>query len=71
VDFPLLSIFITILGLAVGVLFIGFIRGTQQRLQFLSLITFQNSGYLPLALVASLLPNDKVNAMFIYLFYFF
>jgi len=50
VDFPLLSIFITILGLAVGVLFIGFIRGTQQRLQFLSLITFQNSGYLPLAL---------------------
>jgi len=68
--FPLLSIFITIAGLLVGALFIGFIRGPQHRLQFLGLITFQNSGYLPLALVAALLPKEKADAMFIYLFLF-
>lgn len=68
--FPLISIAITIAGLAAGAGFIGFIKGTQQKLQFLSLVTFQNSGYLPLALVAALLPQDKVSSMFIYIFLF-
>jgi predicted permease len=68
--FPLISTVITILGLIVGVLFLGIIPGRQQKAQFLSLITFQNSGYLPLALVAALLPKDKQNPMFIYLFLF-
>lgn len=68
--FPLLSITITISGLAVGLIFSGFIKGLQNRLQFLSLNTFQNSGYLPLALAAALLPKDKVDAMFIYIFLF-
>jgi len=68
--FPLISIFITLAGLLVGSLFMGFIRGQQHKLQFLSLITFQNSGYLPLALVAALLPKEKADMMFIYLFLF-
>ena len=68
--FPLLSILITIAGLLVGYLFLGFIRGPQHKMQFLSLVTFQNSGYLPLALVAALLPKDKMDTMFIYLFLF-
>lgn len=68
--FPLISIAITFLGLFVGSLFVGFIRGNDHKMQFLSLIAFQNSGYLPLALVASLLPNDQVGPMFIYLFLF-
>ncbi len=68
--FPLLSVIITIAGLALGVLFSAFFRGLQHKLQFLSLITFQNSGYLPLALTAALLPKDKVDTMFIYLFLF-
>jgi predicted permease len=68
--FPLISTVITILGLIVGVLFLGIIPGRQQKVQFLSLITFQNSGYLPLALVAALLPKDKQSPMFIYLFLF-
>lgn len=68
--FPLLSIFITILGLLLGSAFGIFINGRQHKLQFLSLVTFQNSGYLPLALVAALLPADKADTMFIYLFLF-
>jgi predicted permease len=68
--FPLLSIVITLAGLIVGFLFMGLIRGQQHRLQFLSLVTFQNSGYLPLALIAALLPPEQASPMFIYLFLF-
>ncbi len=68
--FPLISIAITISGLIVGSIFTGFIRGGQHKLQFLSLIAFQNSGYLTLALVAAMLPADKLNSMFIYIFLF-
>ena len=68
--FPLISIAITLLGLLVGFLFVGFIKGEQEKLQFLSLTAFQNSGYLPLALVAALLSPEKVGEMFIYLFLF-
>ncbi|MDP2941463.1 MAG: AEC family transporter [Candidatus Omnitrophota bacterium] len=68
--FPLLSIAITVLGLAVGGLCGVFLRGQQHRLQFLSLVGFQNSGYLPLALFAALLPKEKLDTIFIYLFLF-
>ncbi len=68
--FPLISIAITLLGLIVGRLFTGFLEGTENRLQFLSLAAFQNSGYLPLVLVVSLLPPVKADVMLIYLFLF-
>ncbi len=68
--FPLISIAITIAGLIVGAVFLGLIRGPQHKLQFLSLIAFQNSGYLALALVAALLPADKLDSMFTYIFLF-
>jgi len=68
--FPLLSIAITLVGLAAGYLFSGMVKGGQHRQQFISLVTFQNSGYLPLALIGSLLAADKLGVMFIYLFLF-
>lgn len=68
--FPLLSILITLAGLVIGAIFALFIKGQQQKLQFLSLVTFQNSGYLPLALVAALFPKEKADALFIYIFLF-
>jgi predicted permease len=68
--FPLISIAIAIAGSCCGLLFTGFIKGLQYKLQFLSLVTFQNSGYLPLMLIAALLPADKAGVMFIYLFLF-
>ncbi len=68
--FPLLSVAMTLLGLGIGGLFTGFIHGQQHKRQFLSLVAFQNSGYLPLVLIAALLPVDKAAVMFIYLFLF-
>lgn len=68
--FPLLSILITIAGLIVGYIFRGAAKGAAGKTQFLSLVAFQNSGYLPLALVAALLPADKADKMFVYIFLF-
>jgi len=68
--FPLLSLLITVIGLVCGFLFLPLIKGEQYKLQFLSLVGFQNSGYLPLALTAALLSGEALSAMFIYLFLF-
>lgn len=68
--FPLISILITLIGLMLGMIFIRFIKGEEVKNQFLSLIAFQNSGYLPIALIAALLPKEKQDAMYIYLFLF-
>jgi len=66
--FPLASLAITLVGFAAGFLFSGLLRGETHRRQFISLAAFQNSGYLPLALVAALLPQEQVEVMFVYLF---
>jgi predicted permease len=68
--FPLISIVLTILGLGIGWFFSQFIHGHEHKMQFLSLAAFQNSGYLPLALVAALLPESEASTMFIYIFLF-
>lgn len=68
--FPLISIAITALGLGIGYLLSLFVPGKQHKLQFVSLVGFQNSGYLPLALAASLLPAQLAGTMFIYIFLF-
>lgn len=68
--FPLISIAVTSVGLLAGYLFSFLIKGEQHKLQFISLVGFQNSGYLPIALVAALLSGSELSAMFIYLFLF-
>jgi len=68
--FPLISIAVTALGLGLGFLFSIFIKGTQHKMQFASLVGFQNSGYLPLALLAALLPVAELKVIFVYLFLF-
>ncbi len=68
--FPLISVGITLIGFVVGALFTKFIQDIQYKRQLLSLVTFQNAGYLPLALTAALLPKDKTASMFIYIFLF-
>ena len=68
--FPLLSITITLFGLALGFLFGKSKRGLEYRLQFTSLIAFQNSGYLPLAIIGTLLPSQKAATLLVYLFLF-
>jgi predicted permease len=68
--FPLISIAVTILGLGLGFLFSIFIKGAQHKMQFASLVGFQNSGYLPLSLLAALLPVGDLKVIFVYLFLF-
>ena len=68
--FPLMSIGITVLGLGIGALFLKFVPGHEHKMQFLSLVGFQNSGFLPIALIAALLPLGIAGLMFIYLFLF-
>ncbi|MFH1338370.1 MAG: AEC family transporter, partial [Candidatus Omnitrophota bacterium] len=68
--FPLASFAITVLGLITGSAFAGLIKKGEERRQFLSLVAFQNSGYLPLALVAALFDSEQANLMFIYIFLF-
>ncbi|MCX7927650.1 MAG: AEC family transporter [Candidatus Omnitrophica bacterium] len=68
--FPVLSLAITALGFIVGYFCSGFLKEKEERLQFISLVAFQNSGYLPLTLLSSLLPNHKQELILIYLFLF-
>ena len=68
--FPILSIAITIAGLVLGWVFSVFVKGGQRKLQFTSLVGFQNSAYLPLVLIAAILPKEQVSIMFVYLFLF-
>jgi hypothetical protein len=68
--FPILSFTVTVVGLVVGFVFTIFVGPWKKKLQFLNLVTFQNSGYLPLALIVSLLPPHKAGSMLIYLFLF-
>ncbi len=68
--FPLISFAVTIFGLAVGGVFSVLIEGKCKKLQFVNLVSFQNSGFLPIALVAALLPRSQASVMFIYLFLF-
>jgi malate permease and related proteins len=67
---PLLSMAITLAGFLCGLLFVQFVKGGDKKAQFLSLISFQNSGYLPLVMAASLCAGDTLNTMLIYLFLF-
>ncbi len=68
--FPLVSLAITACGLLVGFFLLKLIKLKNHKLQFLSLVGFQNSGYLPLAMVASIFSGQELNNIFIYIFLF-
>ncbi len=68
--FPLVSLLITAAGLTVGLLLLKVIKLKTHRLQFLSLVGFQNSGYLPLAMAAAMFSGQELNNIFIYIFLF-
>jgi len=67
---PLLSVVVSAAGLAAGYVVLRCDNGISHPREFLSLTTFQNSGYLPLPLVASLMPRQAADVMFIYIFLF-
>ncbi len=71
--YPLISIAITLFGFVVAKAFLGFRKEKQsqaQRRQFVSLVTFQNSGYLPLILVATLFSSEVAGELFVLIFLF-
>jgi hypothetical protein len=68
--FPLISLAITVAGFALALLFKGVLSKPALKEQFFSLIAFQNSGYLPLAIVAAIFSGEQLSTMFIYIFLF-
>jgi len=68
--FPLISLIVTVVGLIVGWGLLKISRLKTDKLQFLSLVAFQNSGYLPLALAAAIFAGQQANDIFIFIFLF-
>ena len=68
--FPLISLAITVSALVVGWLLLKLFKLKTHKLQFLSLVGFQNSGYLPLALVAAIFSGQDSADMFIFIILF-
>ncbi|MDP2830996.1 MAG: AEC family transporter [Candidatus Omnitrophota bacterium] len=68
--FPLISLAITVTGLSVGWLLLKLSGIKTHKLQFLSLVAFQNSGYLPLAMAAAIFTGQQAKDIFIFIFLF-
>jgi hypothetical protein len=68
--FPLISLAITLVSLVLGVILLKLVKLKNNKLQFLSLVSFQNSGYLPLALAAAMFTGTQLSNIFIYIFLF-
>ncbi|MFC1709226.1 AEC family transporter [Candidatus Omnitrophota bacterium] len=69
--FPLISFFVTGGSFLVARLFVKLDKNLEKlKREFISLVTFQNGGYLPLILVALLLPAGRREEIFIYIFLF-
>lgn len=68
--YAFLSIIITVLGLVVGYIFSFSAKDERIKREFVSLVGFQNSGYLPLVLLGWLVPKEQLSNVLIYLFLF-
>lgn len=68
--FPLISMAITLLGFGVGKLMVRCYPNIEEKRAFISLVGFQNSGYLPLVLFAAICSPSMAQQLFIYLFLF-
>ncbi len=68
--FPLLSFAVTLGGFAVGQVVLLCYKEAAAKKEFLSLVSFQNSGYLPLILVATLFSPEQAQILYVYIFLF-
>lgn len=68
--FPLMSFGITLSGFLVGRFLLILRRKTVFKKEFISLVAFQNSGYVPLLLVATMFPGPQAQELFIFILLF-
>lgn len=68
--FPLLGIGVSLAGLMVGEILSFLVKKKEMKDQFLSLCSFQNSGYIPLLIVGAILPAAQAEEMYSYIFLF-
>ena len=68
--FPLYCLGLFAISGTLGALALGLNRGIKTRGEFLSLVTFQNSGFLPIIIVNAVAPPEIAARMFIYIFLF-
>lgn len=69
--FPLISFLISLCGFIIGYLLVKLNKShIPHKRGFLSLVSFQNSGYLVFPLVVALLPKDRADTLLIYIFLF-
>ena len=65
--FPLISFGVTLSGFAVGQAMIHFFSEITFKKEFVSLVSFQNSGYLPLILVTTIFPAQQAQTLYVYI----
>ncbi len=68
--YPLLGVGVSALGFIVGSAICAVDRSLKDKEEFICLIAFQNCGYLPLILVASIYPHEISREMFTRIFLF-
>ncbi len=68
--FPLISLSITLGGFAVGWLMISLFKRIPFKKEFISLVGFQNSGFIPLILVATMFAGEKAQQLYVSIFLF-
>jgi predicted permease len=68
--FPLVSFAVTFSGLAIGQAVLLCYPQMTAKKEFISLVSFQNSGYLPLILVATLFSPEQAQILYVYIFLF-
>ena len=69
-QFPLLSFTITLSGFIVSQIVLFSCKGITYKKAFRALMTFQNAGYIPLILVATLFSAEQTKMLFVYIFLF-
>ncbi len=66
--FPLFGMAISLVAFIVGKIILFFYRRIVYPREFLSLIIFQNSGYIPLMLVTTLFKGEEAKTLYVYIF---
>lgn len=68
--FPLISFGVTLSGFGVGHLLVRIFKKVPDRSQAVALMSFQNSGYLPLLLIANIFQGPQAQTLYVYIFLF-